>query len=164
MGIGSFFRIVGSDNGVLEYREHISVVSTYTYKDFENTLILEKLPDEVKERHDLKIEYCDDCMVNLCTPSDRFHPHVDNDSNGWTMIYYMNMSWHSEWGGDTVFLTEDAKEIEFVSMYKPGRMVLFDPKIPHIIRPSTTLAPYFRLTLATKFIPYDHTEPYDYKS
>jgi hypothetical protein len=71
------------------------------------------------------------------------------------------MQWDPEWGGDTAFMTEDGSDIEFVSTYKPGRMVLFDPKIPHIIRPSTILAPYFRLTLASKFIPFDHTKPYN---
>ena len=153
MGTKSVYKIIGSDNGMLEYRDHISVVSVYNPYDFRGTGLLEKLPQEIIDRHELCHENVVDTMINLCTPSDRFHTHVDNDSNGWTLVYYMNMDWHPEWGGDTVFLTEDGKDIEFVSMFKPGRLVLFNPHIPHLIRPSTVLAPYFRMTLATKFIP-----------
>ena len=155
MGTKSFFRIIGSDNGMLEYRDHISIVSTYTSHDLKASGIVQKLPQEVIDRHNLKLEFADDTMINLSMPSDRFHAHVDNDSNGWTMVYYMNMEWRPEWGGDTAFMTEDGNDLEHVVGYKPGRIVFFHPQIPHMIRPSTIQAPYFRLTLATKFIPFD---------
>lgn len=151
----SLFRIRGSDNGILEYKEHISVVSTYTTHDLKDSQMLEFMPQEIKDKHRLSYDTADDTMVNLCTPADRFHVHVDNDSNGRTMVYYLNLNWHIEWGGDTLFTDESGENVEYVSQFKPGRLILFDPKIPHVIRPSTVLAPHFRFTLATKFIPIE---------
>lgn len=151
----SFFRIRGSDNDILEYKEHVSVVSMYGLHDTKSMQIYDYIPDEIKEKHHLYYENIDDTMINMVTPSDRFHTHVDNDSeHGRTFIYYMNMVWNIEWGGDTLFLDEKAENIEFYSQFKPGRFVLFDPKIPHLIRPSTVQAPHFRFSFASKFIPH----------
>lgn len=151
----SNYKIIGSDNGVLEYKSHISVVSTYSINDFKGTQLLEHLPPEVIERHRLSYKHHDDTMINMCTPSDRFHTHVDNGSDGWTMIYCSNMNWNVEWGGNTFFLNEAGDEIEYTNTYKPGRLVFFNPRIPHLIQPPTVFAPHFRFTLATKFIPED---------
>ena len=54
-------------------------------------------------------------------------------------------------GGDTLFLDQSGENIEFCSQYKTDRLIIFDSSIPHIIRPSTNLSPYYRLSLAMKF-------------
>ena len=151
----SFFRIRGSDNDILEYKEHVSVVSMYNPNDVRQMGIYDLIPEEIRKKHHMTYENIDDTMINMVTPSDRFHVHVDNDSeHGRTFVYYMNLNWDVEWGGDTLFLDEEGKNIEFCSQFKPGRFILFDPKIPHMIRPSTVLAPHFRFSLASKFIPH----------
>jgi len=158
----SVYKICGTDNGVMEYKNHVSVVSTYNLVDFEATELIDSLPPEVAKKHQLTYENVDNTMINLCTPADRFHTHIDNDSNGWTMVYYANLKWDVEWGGDTCFLNEQGDDFEFVSAFKPGRLVLFHPQIPHLIRPPTQLAAengaHFRFTLATKFIPKTHPQ------
>lgn len=155
----SLYKINGRDNEVLENQAHISMVSTYQLEDFKATELLENLPPEVIERHNLKYKYHNNTMINLCTPNDRFHMHIDNDSNGWTMVYYANLRWNIEWGGDTCFLNEEGDDFEYVCAFKPGRLVLFHPQIPHMIRPPTQLAAeagqHFRFTLASKFVPYE---------
>jgi hypothetical protein len=62
------------------------------------------------------------------------------------------MNWNPEWGGDTLFLNESGEEIQYLSQFKPGRMILFDSSIPHLIRPSTVLAPHHRFSFAAKFV------------
>lgn len=149
----SMFKINGSDNGLLENKEHLSLVSVYNPYDVERLELIGRLPDEIKEKFNISIETMRHAMINLCTPSDRFHTHVDNNfDTGITIVYYLNTVWNPEWGGDTIFFDETGTDFEFVSQYKPGRLIIFDSSIPHLIRPSTVLAPHFRFTFAAKFV------------
>lgn len=150
----SLFKIDGSDNGLLELKNHLSLVSVYSSIDVHRMGIFDFIPDDIKKKFNITLDTLSHAMINLCTPADRFHIHIDNYGKGLTMIYYLNVNWNPEWGGDTLFLDEDAKEIQYVSQYKPGRLVLFDSSIPHLIRPSTALAPHFRFSFAAKFISY----------
>lgn len=150
--VQSLFNIAGSDNGLLEAKEHVSLVSVYGTYDVERLKILEGIPENIKNDLNITMDRLRHAMVNLSTPADRFHTHVDNNSeNSITLVYYLNMEWHPEWGGDTVFLDDTGTNFEYVSQYKPGKLLLFDSRIPHLIRPSTILSPHFRLTFAAKF-------------
>jgi hypothetical protein len=151
MTVGSLYRIKGSDNSNLESKEHLSVVSTWTEQDLKNSKILDLIPLDIKKKHNLDRSVVGHVMINMVTPSDRFHIHTDNAEDSWTMLYYVNMDWHPEWGGDTLFLDETTNNIEHLCQFKPGRLVLFHPEIPHLIRPSTVLAPHYRFSLAVKF-------------
>jgi hypothetical protein len=150
--ISSLFKIDGSDNGLLEFKDHLSMVSVYNETDVHRMGIFNFIPQNIKEEFNINLDTMSHAMINLCTPSDRFHTHVDNYGKGLTMVYYLNMNWNPEWGGDTLFLNESGEEIQYLSQFKPGRLVLFDSSIPHLIRPSTVLAPHFRFSFAAKFI------------
>ena len=54
-----------------------------------------------------------------------------------------------EWDGGTVFRTDDLSEVEYLSDYKPGRMILFDSSIPHKIYSSSYNAHPYRFTVNT---------------
>ena len=54
--------------------------------------------------------------------------------------------------GAILFYDDYSDEIIQSSKYKPGRIVLFDGKTPHSIRPSSHIAPQYRFTL---FIGFD---------
>lgn len=47
-----------------------------------------------------------------------------------SFLYYVNNNWDPEWGGETLF-ANDKGEPEVIIPYTPGRIVLFDSKIPH---------------------------------
>lgn len=148
----SLFKIDGSDNQQLEFKEHLSLVSIYNRFDVERFGILNLIPDDIKDNFGISLDTMLHAMINLCTPLDRFHVHSDNSTpTGVTLLYYCNVTWNVEWGGDTLFLDETCSNIEFTSQYKPGRLVIFDSRIPHLIRPSTTLSPYYRFSFAAKF-------------
>ena len=91
--------------------------------------------------------------VNLSIPTDTYfaHPHKNL-----TLLYYSNMRWHEEWAGETLFYNEAVDEIVFASMYKPGRIILFDGSIPHALRPQSRVAPHHRTTVSLFF----NEEPY----
>jgi hypothetical protein len=147
----SLFTITGYDNGILEER-HLTLISHYDVTDLEECGFLSGLPEEIKSLISPQEYNVTDVLVNLCKPDDIFHIHSDDTTNnGLTLIYYVNLKWQLEWGGDTVFLDSTSKEIEYTSKYSPGKFVLFDGGIPHLIRPSTRLAPDYRFTLAARF-------------
>jgi hypothetical protein len=147
----SYFRVIGIDNPSIETKDP-TLVSNYTIEDLEKSGFI--IPKEVLDKIPLlDLFNIENIMVNLCKPDDIFHVHTDHFiKNAYTLIYYTNLKWDIEYGGDTVFLDEH-KNIEFVSQYIPGRIVVFDSSIPHLIRPSTRLAPDYRFTLAIRFEP-----------
>jgi len=91
--------------------------------------------------------------VNLSTPTDVHFAHTHKNT---TLLYYPNLHWQEEWAGETLFFNESASEIVFASMYKPGRIILFDGSIPHSIRPQSRIAPHHRMTVSIFF----NEEPY----
>lgn len=93
----------------------------------------------------LTIDNLDSCYVNAMSFGDEGYAHIDGD-NITTCIFYINDGWHSQWSGETVFYsgehTEDYNDAwyynhEIIKSILPryGRLVVFDGKIPHSVRP-----------------------------
>ena len=150
--INSRYQVGGIDNGIIENRGHVTMASAYNRDDY-NNIGFDQFPKDIIDTLALNMQYVmTNTMVNLCKPDDIFHIHNDSHEEGdYTLIYYANLNWNVEWGGDTVFLNENQDDIEYVSQYTPGRFVIFDGRIPHLIRPSTRLAPEYRFTIASRY-------------
>lgn len=69
--------------------------------------------------------------VNLSPPFEINNLHVDYSSL--TLLYYLNMDWNIEYGGHTIFMDDEIKEPIFISLFEPGKLILFDGNIPHMI-------------------------------
>jgi hypothetical protein len=71
----------------------------------------------------------------------------------WTALYYVNPIWKSNWGGETVFYTDD-KETDILKavMPKPGRFVVFNAAIPHRSSPPTSVFRGLRTSISFKLI------------
>ena len=52
---------------------------------------------------------------------------------------------------DTLFLNNNKEDIVKTVQCKPNRAVIFDARIPHLIRPSTSIAPPYRFSLNMTF-------------
>ena len=91
--------------------------------------------------------YIRKAVVNLSTPADThfIHTHGSDDK---IVLYYVNLYWNENWYGETLFYNDDCTRIELAAPYTPGRVIVFDPKIPHTIRPQSHAADKFRFTLA----------------
>ena len=133
----------------------VTISSGFSKEDLQRLQFLDYLPDELKLKHKLSLDTYQTSFVNLVTPSDRFHVHTDNSIGDRGMftsaLYYVSSDWHIEYGGDTLFLNEEGQDVEFYTQYKTGRFIVFDSRIPHLIRPSTTLAPHYRFSVVLKF-------------
>ena len=89
-------------------------------------------------------------LFNRDSPTNRYHADTyTNDSSYLSLLYYANSKWDLEWDGGTVFRTDDLSEVEYLSDYKPGRMILFDSSIPHKIYSSSYNAHPYRFTVNT---------------
>lgn len=89
-------------------------------------------------------------LFNRDNSTNRYHADAhSNDSSYLSLLYYANSKWDLEWDGGTVFRTDDLSEVEYLSDYKPGRMILFDSSIPHKIYSSSYNAHPYRFTVNT---------------
>lgn len=93
------------------------------------------------------------CRINLSTLNDNNRYHTDSSGSlkTKTIIYYPNLKWDVEWGGHTLFADDHLEEIEFCSMYKSGRLIVFDGNIPHCILPPTKAAPSYRFSFVLQY-------------
>lgn len=150
--INSYYQINLNDSNSSDYYNKQSFGSKYSKEDLEELGIIEHLPDDIKERFGLSLETNDRGLVNAITSNGVYHPH-DDAGNGavWSFLYYANMKWDLEWGGDTLFLNEDRKSILTTVQCIPNRVVIFNAQIPHLIRPTTIIAPPYRFSINMTF-------------
>ena len=88
--------------------------------------------------------------VNLVRPDDVYYIHTHPCD--YAALYYVNMDWEDGWYGETIFYnSQNLDEVLFTSVYKPGRIILFDGSIPHAIRPQSIKAPKYRMSLTLFF-------------
>ena len=85
-------------------------------------------------------------IANLTTASSIHHRHT-HPYDDLVILYYANMEWQDHWEGETMFYAEDG-EIELASKYTPGRILVFDAKMPHTIRAQSSAGPSFRFSLS----------------
>ncbi len=89
--------------------------------------------------------------VNAYSYGDCPTVHMDSSREGsFTVLYYANYEWNYNWSGETVFYNEAKDEIIRAVYPKPGRIVSFDGRIPHVAREPNRICPAVRYTIAIK--------------
>jgi SM-20-related protein len=70
--------------------------------------------------------------VNSAVYGDSYYIHRDSpaDSNNVTVLYYANLVWEPDWGGETIFYKDDNDAVLAVSP-RPGRLVISRGAILH---------------------------------
>lgn len=114
---------------------------------FEDIAYFYGLEDAHEVREALKGKVLLRAWVNAGTVADPHSTHVDsNHPNALVLLQMINLKWDINWDGYTIFRTPDLKELEFVSDFVPGRVILFDGDIPHKAAAQSYDAPNFRFT------------------
>ena len=95
--------------------------------------------------HDLR------AYVNSAVYGDSYYVHRDSpeDSNDVTVLYYANLIWQLDWGGETLFYNDDNDAALAVSP-RPGRLVVNRAAILHRGTVPTHGCHEARLTIAYK--------------
>ena len=68
-----------------------------------------------------------------------------------TVIVYLNVHWDPEWGGETIFFDDDLDARHLVQP-RPGRVCIFDGRIPHTGRPPTPKFKHNRYIMTFKYM------------
>jgi hypothetical protein len=144
----SLFRLGWGDSQEESKRRHMFLHSRYSAEDVERLGMLKVISSSPAAK-ELDTYALSSAVVNLSTPSDCnfVHTHVEDK----VLLYYVNLTWGDGWHGETLFFDEAGKEIVYASPYTPGRLISFDAKIPHAIRPQSHIADAYRFTLALIF-------------
>lgn len=87
--------------------------------------------------------------INASNSAERNVVHSDNSAV--TLLYYANPEWKLEWGGHTLFMDERLNEPKKLCLYKPGRLVMFDGSIPHMIQTPTIFCPTTRFSFVIQY-------------
>jgi hypothetical protein len=95
--------------------------------------------------HDLR------AYVNNAVYGDSYFAHRDSpeDSKDVTVLYYANLIWQLDWGGETIFYNDDNDAVLAVSP-RPGRLVVSRAAILHRATVPTRVCYEERLTIAYK--------------
>jgi len=134
----SLYRPVSGDI----YNEE-QLFSAYSVLDVENSGIKSMSGfKEICDKFNIFEKQLKQVRVNLTTPFEKNKIHADGF--GITLLYYANLEWRVDWGGHTLFLDDSLQEAEFVSIYKPNKVVVFDGSIPHMIMTPSNLCPCLR--------------------
>jgi hypothetical protein len=91
--------------------------------------------------------------VNSAVNSDSYYAHRDSpeDSKDITVLYYANLDWQLDWGGETIFFKDDNDAVLAVSP-RPGRVVVSRGAILHRASVPTRDCSEQRLTIVYKLI------------
>lgn len=144
----SLFRIGWADGETETSNNKKFIHSAYSDQDDERAGLLSFIKKTEINEHIKNLKHTKS-VVNLSVPSDVYFPH--SHSEKLAILYYVNLEWQPHWHGETVFFTEDLKEIELSLAYTPGRIIVFDASIPHALRPQSTASHNYRFTYAMFF-------------
>jgi hypothetical protein len=144
----SLFQIGWADTSIPERSSHRYLHSVYSKEDTDRLGILEKIKGTAAAQELYGYVHYK-TILNLSTPADVNFCHTHPEDK--VLLYYVNMEWRDGWHGETLFFDEPCKNIVFANPYTPGRLISFDAKIPHSIRPQSHIASFYRFTLALIF-------------
>lgn len=144
----SNFVIGWADGSIVEKQANRFLHSVYSEDDVNRLGIVKKIAasEAVNELNGYKLVKT---ILNLSNASDTNYVHAHPEDK--VLLYYVNLEWFDGWHGETLFFSEDHKDVVFASPYTPGRLISFDAKIPHTIRPQSHIAAQYRFTLALVF-------------
>lgn len=89
--------------------------------------------------------------TNYASFGDTLLTHVDAvpDTRELTALWYLCEKWDKEWGGETLFYTDEG-DAEIAVSPRPARLLLFDGAIRHAGKPPNRNCPVGRYTFAIK--------------
>ena len=124
-----------------------NIYSSYTKEEADNSLLVKHLKRvSKKSKFKINIDNFDKCVVNLSKCGDYYFNHTHSELM--VLLYYVNLEWKDGYAGETLFYDDSLTNAESVVSFVPGRIVIFDGKTPHTIRPQSTYGPDYRFTIS----------------
>lgn len=148
----SLFSVGWDDNPEIHKRHQPCLHSRYNFADLQRLRIWEPILETGKKsqfKKSIKIDKFHSSVLNLTKPADINFIHTHDSLV--TCLFYMNLSWNIDWGGETMFYNDKIDDVVYTSVYKPNRLIIFDGKYPHTIKSQNTEGPAYRYTLTMFF-------------
>jgi hypothetical protein len=144
----SNFSIGWADGAIVEKQANRFLHSSFSEEDVSRLGILNAIAMSEAAKELDGYSLCK-TVLNLSTAADTNYTHTHPEDK--VLLYYANLEWFDGWHGETLFFNEQHTDVVFASPYTPGRLISFDAKIPHTIRPQSHIAAQYRFTLALIF-------------
>jgi hypothetical protein len=128
---------------------HVGPIKFENVKEFLSldTDLAVPVADKLKKRVMIR------AWINAGTPMDPHSSHVDSHhTDALILLQYVNLKWDKNWDGFTIFRDQEKEDLEFVSDFVPGRVILFDGDIPHKAGCQSLDAPPFRFTINSMWV------------
>ena len=148
----SLFEIGWDDTIEVEKRHQPCLHSRYNFNDTQRLKIWEPILKAAKNssfKNSLKIDNFNNCVLNLTKPGDINYIHTHPGLIA--VLYYINLTWRPEWGGETLFYKNNAEDIVYTSPFKPNRLIVFDGNTPHTVKAQNYEGPSYRFTVSLFF-------------
>jgi Rps23 Pro-64 3,4-dihydroxylase Tpa1-like proline 4-hydroxylase len=143
----SRFQIGWNDTAELENNNFSNLYSFYNEEDLNKLNFVNFITkNNLKMQHLFNTHHITKSIVNLTKPTDVYFSHYHPEDK--VLLYYVNVRWKEEWGGETLFFDDNLQDIFFTSSFSPGRIIVFDGMTPHTIRPQSIAGPHYRFTLS----------------
>jgi len=147
----SAFLVGGGDKNFIPDDTPQQIYSSFSQHDVEKMQFVSSNGYKFLEKEfNLNYKNTKKIRVNLSTSSERNNLHTDG-IGGKTLIYYSNSIWKTEWSGHTLFMDDNLEHPICTCLYKPGRVVLFDSQIPHMILTPNSFCPVNRYSFVFQY-------------
>lgn len=143
--LASSFRVGWADGVTDSQLVHRYIHSEFSEEDVLRLGILEAIKNS-EAREELNGFSLKKTVLNLSNPSDSHFIHAHAEDK--VLLYYVNLVWQDGWHGETLFYSEDCKDIVYASPYTPGRLIVFQGHIPHAMRPQSCTGDKYRFSLS----------------
>lgn len=148
----SFFKITGFDTDVST--SYNQIYAKYSQDDLNNFGITKtEAFQQLDSIHSFSKRSIKQIRVNCSTPTEECNFHTDGIKGSVTFLYHANLIWKPEWLGYTIFGSQNLKEVIHTSFFTPGRVIVFDGSIPHMVVPPSVFAKGHRLSFAIQYTP-----------
>ena len=142
----SFYKVDGGDYSVFDNQ----IYSQYTNLDLMKLGFMETDGfSQLNKFYNLEKREYSQIRINFSSFSEKNRVH--HDGVKLTLLYYANLEWDIEWGGHTFFLNEQLTDIEYTCVYNPGRVVVFDGSLPHMIMSPNVMSQKPRFSLVIQY-------------
>jgi len=142
------FKFSGTSNSELNANHKEYIQSAYSPEDLENSRFfspnLVNILSKYIENKSITRSY-----VFSSNFLNKHYFHVD--PVGLTLLYYANLNWSLNDGGETLFTNDSIDEVLYTSLFKPGRIILFDSSIPHKSNSIPVSTTSFRFSFVVNF-------------
>ena len=142
------FRFIGTADTELNANSREYIQSHYSPED------LDTLRFFTPNLQNILSKYIEDKLItrSYVFSSNFLNKHYFHcDPGGLTLLYYANLNWSLNDGGETLFVNDSIDEVLYTSLFKPGRIVLFDSSIPHKSNTISVTTPSFRFSFVVNF-------------